>query len=69
MVGERIVSERTDCFLNGERKLTVNAERKTVNYERTMSAHWTHGERTQKIERFMDCYCNCPDTLVQGKLK
>ena len=48
-------------FVNGERERTVNAERKTVNDERTMSARWTHGERTVserkngKVERFRDC--------------
>ena len=33
-------------FVNGERERTMNAERKTVNDERTMSARWMDGERT-----------------------
>ena len=42
-VTERTVSERWTLW---ERWTRANAERKTVNGERTMNGRWTHAERT-----------------------
>ena len=50
-----------ESFVNSEHERTVNAERKTVNDKRTISAPWTHGEGTVserkngRVECFRDC--------------
>ena len=57
-IGERTVSDRW---------VFVNAERKTVNDERTLTARWTEFERMLKIERFKDCTTYFVNTYRERK--